>query len=386
MLAGSGGSGVPTATHSRCGTPGRSSLGGPLRPPTGLSSTPSPVASDQLRGLRLENEVLRCRIQELEQANKELQILAGLAAPSQDSAEIFATDAEGKSEAAGASDETKRACDNCGREIPAGNFDAHVVHCERNFHRCRACREVVPTRDKEQHARYWADPLMALRAVEQADMSVLRNMRAHGTPLEAVRCKTTCESLLHKAARHGNTEMLSLLLSRSQPPLSWLSVLNTDGQGALHVAAAAGHEPEAVLLLESRADVNQPSSAGDTPLLAACRCGSASMVRRLVEAKADINARTALGDTPLQVASRHGCHIDCGLALGTRRRQIDGDGSQDSEMLGPALRPMIRSSTPGSASPSPEPGTVSGAASPKPPIGTVLGGLAAVGSQPARQI
>lgn len=379
MLAGVCGSAVPTAPPSRTGTPGRN----PLRQPTGLSTTASPVAADQLRALRLENEVLRCRIQELEQANKELQVLAGLVVPSKD--DVAAATA-GDAGAGGAltatdGDEKKRMCENCGRWVPAANFDAHVVHCERNFHRCPACGEVVPAREKDQHASYWADASRALRAVEQGDLSLLRTMRAHGTPLEAVRCKITCESLLHKGARKGNVELLSLLLSRSAPPLAWLSALSADGQAALHVAAADGHESSALLLLESRADVNQLGSSGDTPLLAACRCGSASMVRRLVEAKADLNARTALGDTPLQVAQRHGCPIDCGLSLGFRRRNTESDLGRETEMPGPALRPVVRSGTPGPVPTSPELGSAvasssrSSAASPKPPLGAVVGGV-----------
>lgn len=284
--------------------------------------------------LRLENEVLRCRIRELEQANEELLAMAGRAQKSA----VVATDVAPK--AAGTSGENS-ICPNCGREVPSSNLAAHMIHCERNFYRCVACGDVLPVRDKAEHLSRWTDRTWALSAARLLDLPTLRGMRAHGLALEDVACPETGETLLHVAAGQDSPELLSLLLSRGAPAAAWLAALapGRGSEAALHTAAAGGHEAAAALLLESRADVHQRNGAGETPLLLACRVGAAQLVRRLVDAGADPGARTALGDTAMQVAQTNG-HVECGLALGVRRRASEGEGGSAGMAVGmPPLRP-----------------------------------------------
>lgn len=296
---------------------------------------PRQQVEEDCRSLRLENEALRCRIRELERANEELLAFAGqgpepVREPAPEQA-VAVSSADGL-----------RACLNCGREVPALNFDAHVIHCERNFYRCTACGDAIPIREKGEHLRRWTDTAWALRAAQQGDLPVLRSIRAHGARLETVTCEETGETLLHIAAREGSAEFVSLLLSRGTPQASWLAATARGGQAALHIAVAEGHESVAALLLESRAEVNQKNTVGDTPLLVACRGGNAPLVKRLVDARADLEARTALGDSALQVAQSHG-HMDCGLALGVRRLQSRERGAGGEVESMPPVRSGSRS-------------------------------------------
>mmetsp|Transcript_95967 Transcript_95967/g.280502 ORF Transcript_95967/g.280502 Transcript_95967/m.280502 type:complete len:358 (-) Transcript_95967:103-1176(-) len=282
---------------------------------------------EECRALRLENEALRCRIRELERANEELLAFAGQDPPPQSAAGP-------ESVAPAVSSSGCRMCSNCGREVPVLNYEAHVIHCERNFHRCAACGDVIPIREKGEHLARWTDTTWALKAAREGDLPVLRSIRAHGARLETMTCQETGETLLHMAAQQGSAEFVSLLLSRGAPQASWLAAATQHGQAALHIAVAEGHESVAALLLESRAEVNQKNAAGDTPLLVACRGGAAPLVRRLAEQRADLEARTALGDSALQVAQAHG-HMDCGLALGVRRVESRERGPGEAGAMPP---------------------------------------------------
>merc|ERR550532_217344 len=100
-------------------------------------------------------------------------------------------------------------------------------------------------------------------AAREGNLAVLRSVRAHGAPLESMMCEETGETLLHIAAQQGSLEMLSLLLSRAAPPVTWLAATTHSGQAALHLAVAAGSEAAAAILLESQAEVNQRNAASE---------------------------------------------------------------------------------------------------------------------------
>jgi len=278
--------------------------------------------------------VLRCRIRELEGANEELRILANL--------DGAYNNAESKKSGIGTdqqSDATEVICPNCDRPIPKQNFDAHIVHCERKFHRCRVCGDVINCSEKDAHMSKWTDLAWACKAAEQCDFPIIRSMRAHGAALESAVCDKTGETLLHVAARLGSSELLSVLLSIGAPPPAWLDAKFSDGQTALHVATSNGHEGVAALLLESKSNVNERNGAGDTPLLIACRAGSSSLVRRLVNCSADLSARTTLGDTAFQLAQASG-RIECTFALNSSSLEPDGKGVMRlSSRNGTALPP-----------------------------------------------
>lgn len=271
--------------------------------------------------LRLDNQVLRLRVDELERANQEL--LAAIAAAASPPARSVTTATVANSE--------DISCPNCFRAVPAANLEAHIVHCQRNFYRCAACADVLPVRERTEHVALWTDVVQILRAAEQMDIQRLRGMRAHGASLLAALSEETGETLLHIAARQGSLDLAVVTLGHGLPPHAQLSKLSRDGQTALHVAVAGGHEAIVALILESHASPDQRSTSGETPLLVACRQGTESIVRRLIEAHADTDVRTSLGDTALQVAQARG-HLDCALALGAlalpRQRLGDGGGGQ----------------------------------------------------------
>eukprot|EP00931_Biecheleriopsis_adriatica_P091741 TRINITY_DN65624_c0_g1_i1.p1 TRINITY_DN65624_c0_g1~~TRINITY_DN65624_c0_g1_i1.p1 ORF type:complete len:376 (-),score=82.76 TRINITY_DN65624_c0_g1_i1:35-1105(-) len=326
------------------------STGTPLAPLSGRASVTAPKAvlastqeeCQQCQALQLENAALRWRIRELERANEEL-LAAGVAA----SRPPGSSPTEGAGEGASCpapSSALNAICSNCRREVPAINLDAHVMHCERNFRRCVACGEVVPVREINLHMESKADPNLALAAARRCQepdeqieaLAALRSMRAHGLKLEDVTCRESGETLFHVAAKQGGAELLALVLGCGAPSLGRLSCVSNSGQAALHLAAAGCHEAVLALLLASGADIEQRSSAGDTPLLVACRSGAAAIVRRLVKAGADLSAKTALGDTAVQVAQSSGS-MDCVLALGGPRRP-HGDLAEAAKLPLPGVR------------------------------------------------
>lgn len=290
-------------------------------------------AISESAALRLENQGLRTRVRELERANEELLARLNPDRP-----------ACGSGGAAGAVPPMVSiegiVCPNCGRNVPCANFDAHLVHCERNFFRCGACGEVVPSRDRDGHFARWTDAAWLLRAAACADLVTLRAMRAHGAVLEEA-VSESGETLLHMAAASGSTELAAVALGSGAPSQTLLSAETGDGQVALHTAISSGHEAVAALLIESRADLEQRNASGDTPLIAACRRGSTLILRHLLARAADVEARTALGDTALQVAQSRG-HLECALLLGqaggTSRR---GSKEGPSALIGPSLRPSL---------------------------------------------
>eukprot|EP00929_Paragymnodinium_shiwhaense_P080995 TRINITY_DN42287_c0_g1_i1.p1 TRINITY_DN42287_c0_g1~~TRINITY_DN42287_c0_g1_i1.p1 ORF type:complete len:390 (-),score=61.76 TRINITY_DN42287_c0_g1_i1:62-1231(-) len=329
--------GTPTPVSrpgSRSGTPGRGSFGGPPRPPSGaLPAGATDKAGDDRKALKLENDMLRSRIRELELANEELQMLAGLLKRPMPAGQDGAGGSVASSASRASPQGDVKACANCGRHVPAISYEAHLLHCERNFCRCPACGDVMPVRELEPHKEHWRDPRLALKAAEEEDLASLRCVRAHGLRLEEVSCPETEETLLHKGSQKKEPALLAMLLGWGAPAQSWLAAeRGTDRRSALHVASALGNETAVALLLESRAVVNQTDGAGETPLLSACRSGQAAVIRRLVDAGADLNARTALGDTAWQVARAHGVAFDCGLSLNTIRRPgsfLAGDPTGD---------------------------------------------------------
>jgi len=289
---------------------------------------------DTASALRLENQVLRTRVRELECANQELL------------KRVAAADSMAGSRTLGPPSTVPGAgldgliCPNCGRTVPASNYEAHLIHCERNFYRCHACNEVVAARDKDNHHVQWTDLAGVLQAAEQIDLSKLRMMRAHSAALETAVSEETGDTLLHVAARKGNLELAAVVLGQRTPQAAWLTAMNQEGQAALHVAISLGHEAVVALFLESAADPDQRTTHGDTPLLLACRQGAVAIARRLIEFGADVGAKTALGDSALQVAQSRG-HLECALALGGRQPSSRGRSeAAGSGLAGAYLRPL----------------------------------------------
>jgi ankyrin repeat protein len=82
---------------------------------------------------------------------------------------------------------------------------------------------------------------------------------------------------------------------------------------ALHVAAMAGKDEAAALLIAKRAAVNASGSAG-TPLFQAALAGHETIVDRLLANGADPDLATPSGQTPLMAAAAGG-RLACGRLL-----------------------------------------------------------------------
>lgn len=110
---------------------------------------------------------------------------------------------------------------------------------------------------------------------------------------------------LLSAARSGRADKISLLLEAGADP----SATDTDGAGALHLAAEVAPDDEPVrALLAAGFDPNRQDNDGWTPLHVAAGFntgeGAAAAVRALLEAGARKDATTAIGETPLHVVAR----------------------------------------------------------------------------------
>jgi ankyrin repeat protein len=108
--------------------------------------------------------------------------------------------------------------------------------------------------------------------------------------------------LVDVPVREGDLARVNALLADA-PEL--LSRRDMAGETPLHVAAAAGQEEMAKLLVEKGAEVSAKDNAGDTPLHVAAAAGQEEMAKLLVEKGADVSAKDNVGGTPLYLARNH---------------------------------------------------------------------------------
>ena len=135
------------------------------------------------------------------------------------------------------------------------------------------------------------------------------------------------------AVKHKHDNVIHALLSDSQ------CAKGQDGYTAFHYLCRYGHVDIVRTLVNYKANVNDRTDSGDTPLTLAakhghdnvvhvllsdfqcsvdakgqdgytalhysCRYGHVDIVRTLVKHKANVNAKTGSGDTPLTLAARH---------------------------------------------------------------------------------
>jgi ankyrin repeat protein len=99
---------------------------------------------------------------------------------------------------------------------------------------------------------------------------------------------------------------------------------NADGDGALHVAAAAGAQNAAKFLLDRKVEIDEPGANGRTPLMSAVRAGKADMVRWLLRQGANPKARDAEGFKPLMLAVKEGRAEVIGDLAASDREDLDG--------------------------------------------------------------
>lgn len=119
---------------------------------------------------------------------------------------------------------------------------------------------------------------------------------ALGAPAQTA---TELRPLLDAAAR-GRAERVSALLETNP---GWVSTADDDGETALHRAASHGQTDVVDLLLARGAEVDARSYNNFTPLHRATMHHSIGIVRRLLAKGANVEARTSFDRTPLQIAA-----------------------------------------------------------------------------------
>lgn len=129
-------------------------------------------------------------------------------------------------------------------------------------------------------------------------------------------------AVLSLAACHGNYKMTKFALSKGAPVDG-----NSKHCAPLHLACREGHLDVIELLLHKGAQIDNPTSAGCTPLFVGSRAGNVwrqdvSVVKLLLSRGADVEKTNREGLTPLMIACykgnfdavdvllTHGAHID----------------------------------------------------------------------------
>jgi ankyrin repeat protein len=106
--------------------------------------------------------------------------------------------------------------------------------------------------------------------------------------------------LLHVAVANNNVDEIRHLIRQS----NCANVQNSDGVGALHVAAEYGHCGAAAALLLAGANVHLRDMDGVAPLHLAAASGHEDVVRLLARAGANVNVADCDGEVPLHYAVR----------------------------------------------------------------------------------
>lgn len=112
----------------------------------------------------------------------------------------------------------------------------------------------------------------------------------------------TKETPLHRSARRGEAEQISVLLRAGAN----INAMMSKGRTALQLAADLGFQPVTTILLMNGADINGQDGNGDTALHITARNGYDMVMLALLERGADINGRNGKGDTALHLAACNG--------------------------------------------------------------------------------
>ena len=115
--------------------------------------------------------------------------------------------------------------------------------------------------------------------------------------------KTTDYKAVHEAALAGDTKKLETLLAADP---NAITIGDSNGDTALHLAAFHRKLPAVQLLLKRNANVDARNHVGMTALHLAARIGDVQIVKALLDYTADPNVRDSGGWTPLKWAvSKH---------------------------------------------------------------------------------
>uniref|UniRef100_H3CTL6 Ankyrin repeat and sterile alpha motif domain containing 6 n=1 Tax=Tetraodon nigroviridis TaxID=99883 RepID=H3CTL6_TETNG len=139
-----------------------------------------------------------------------------------------------------------------------------------------------------------ANSLLLFRACDEGDYETARGILEPGAPKESGR-----QSRLRSEAGSecSSADMLSLVP---------VDCTDEEGNTALQLAAASGHETLVRFLLRKGASVDSRNNYGWTPLMHAARFGHLTVAHILLENGADINGRNRLGASVLTMAARGG--------------------------------------------------------------------------------
>ena len=157
-----------------------------------------------------------------------------------------------------------------------------------------------------------SQPLL-YHACRDGDTTVVKRLlAAGGIDVDAIDPDTRLAPLM-LAARHGHDDV-ALVLMKGQQGAN-VNLQNSRGDSALSLAAAAGREDVAMLLLERKADPGQAGHCGRTPLAEAAAGGQLRMARLLLERGASADGGGEGGKPPLTIAARRGDSVLAALLL-----------------------------------------------------------------------
>jgi ankyrin repeat protein len=128
-----------------------------------------------------------------------------------------------------------------------------------------------------------------------------------------------------EAVHQGNEHILTGLLSKSK---IWLSVKDSSGRSALHIAVIAGHPVVVELLLGHGAEVNALDKADNTALHIAVIAEYPMVVELLLSHGANVNALDKSGNSALHYAFRkdHDDIVKLLLQPGVELNVLDSSG------------------------------------------------------------
>jgi phosphate transport system substrate-binding protein len=121
------------------------------------------------------------------------------------------------------------------------------------------------------------------------------------------------QTALHVAARWGRESVASVLLDRGAP----IDATDHEGRTPLHLAAKENQEPISQLLIERGAQPDAPDHYGSTPLHVAAEWNAGDVARVLIARGANLHVRDMEGSTPLHVAAAWGADMVAVILLDT---------------------------------------------------------------------
>ena len=148
----------------------------------------------------------------------------------------------------------------------------------------------------------------ALRLLKRADLDITMTDRDGRTAMDLAAANSmpdVLSALINRQQQTSGDSGIFGMLHGNKNPIH----LSKDRYGinAMHQAARQGDlETLTLILSASDANVNERNDAGETPLLVAARAGAVGGVEKLLSVKADPNRPGKNGETPLCEAARLG--------------------------------------------------------------------------------